>query len=78
MKEKDKWRNRTRGWWECSHNVFGYNRNDSDFSSVFQPGGTANISIGNSSHRVIKSGTDSTGLGRWVWTLFKGKHNVTL
>lgn len=78
MKEKDKWRNRTRGWWECSHNVFGYNRNDSDFSSVFQPGGTANISIGNTSHRVLKSGTDSTGLGRWVWTLYKGKHNVTL
>jgi hypothetical protein len=78
LKEKDRWKNRTRGWWESSHCVFGYNMKDGDIASAFQPGGTTLISINNSSHRVISSGRDSSGLGRWTWTLYRGKHNVTL
>jgi hypothetical protein len=78
LKEKDKWKNRTRGWWESSHSTFGYNTRDGDIATTFQPGGTALISINNTCHRVITSGKDPSGLGRWTWTLYRGKHNVTL
>jgi hypothetical protein len=78
VQEKDRWKDRTRGWWESSHCTLGYNRNDNELSTVFQPGGMAVISINKSSHRVIASGLDKTGLGRWSWTRYRGKHNVTL
>lgn len=29
-------------------------------------------------HRVISSGRDPTGLGRWCWTCYRGQHDVTL
>ncbi len=78
LPDKDKWNERTRGWWESSHSTISYNRKDTILASAFQPGGSAVISIGQTSHRVIKSGIDPSGLGRWSWTLYRGKHNVTL
>jgi hypothetical protein len=78
LNEKDKWKDRTRGWWESSHCVLGYNCNDGDIATPFQPGGTAVLSINTTCHRIIESGKDSTGLGRWSWSRYRGKHNVTL
>jgi hypothetical protein len=78
LNNKDRWKDRTRGWWETSHSSISYNRKDNLLSSSFQPGGAAVISIEDTSHRVIESGQDSTGLGRWAWTKYRGKHNVTL
>ena len=34
--------------------------------------------MGRSSHRVLKSGQDPSGLGRWAWTLFAGRNNTKL
>jgi hypothetical protein len=78
LPDKDKWKERSRGWWETSHSNLSYNRNDNTLSTVYQPGGTAIISIENTSHRIIKSGQDPSGLGRWTWTRYRGKHNVSL
>jgi hypothetical protein len=39
-------------------------------------GGVANIVDPNLSHRVISSGHDPSGLGRWTWTLFRGQQGI--
>lgn len=77
VEEEHKWRNRTRGWWESSNNTIGYNTKDCA-SGAFQPGGTLLTSIDKPAHRIIDTGLDPTGLGRWVWQRYRGKHNVTL
>ena len=77
MEEKERWRTRTKGWWETSHSTITYNTKDSD-AKQFQPGGNIITSIDKAAHRVIESGIDKTGLGRWCWTLYRGKHNITL
>jgi hypothetical protein len=76
--DRDKWKERTRGWWESAHHNLGYNRKDNELATIFQPGGTAVLSIDGSSHRVIQSGQDPKGLGRWTWTLYRGKNNIKL
>jgi hypothetical protein len=59
------------------HSIHSVNRHDSSTKrSLF--GGTAQISTGACSHRVIKSGSDETGMGRWVWTLYAGRNNMQL
>jgi hypothetical protein len=78
LQDKDKWRSRTRGWWESAHHNLGYNKQDKELSTAFQPGGTATISTNSFCHRIIKSGQDPKGLGRWTWTLYKGRQNVKL
>jgi hypothetical protein len=35
-------------------------------------------SIGKAAHRVIGQGKDPTGLGRWIWTRYRGRNNTTL
>lgn len=47
-------------------------------SKAFQPGGTIISSITKPAHRVIDTGVDATGLGRWSWTRYRGKNDVTL
>jgi hypothetical protein len=78
VNEEDKWKERTRGWWEAAHHNLSYNRRDGELATTFQPGGTAVLSVDTSSHRIIQSGQDPKGLGRWAWTLFRGKHDITL
>ncbi len=41
-------------------------------------GGTALISTGTMAHCAVASGTDPSGLGRWAWTRFIGRHNTHL
>ena len=43
----------------------------------FQYGGTAVMAYNEATHRVKATGSDKTGLGRWSWILFEGKHNYT-
>ena len=43
----------------------------------FQYGGTAVMAYNEAAHRVKATGSDETGLGRWSWILFEGKHNDT-
>ena len=72
------WRHRTLSWWETSHSTIAYNIKDVKTSSSFQPGGMILQSINKAAHRIIESGRDPSGLGRWSWTLYRGKHNMTL
>lgn len=41
-------------------------------------GGTSIWSINNAAHRAFDSGSDPSGLGRWSWTRYRGRGNVTL
>jgi len=43
-----------------------------------QFGSVALLSLNKSSHRVIRKGIDTMGLGRWSWTRYRGKNNLTL
>ena len=65
-------------WWENSHCSYAYNYKDLS-KAIYQPGGTALISLHSSSHRVIpKSLSDPHGLGRWTSTLYNGKRGINL
>ena len=77
VEEESKWRERTFGWWESSNTTMGFNVNDS-IASNYQPGGTMLISIDRPAHRIIETGRDETGLGRWVWQKYRGKQEITL
>jgi hypothetical protein len=60
-----------------THSINACNIHDSSKKSILF-GGTAQISTGACSHRAISSGKDTTGLGRWVWTLFAGRNDTKL
>jgi hypothetical protein len=70
---------RLKEWWEQDtvHTVRAHNQNQR-CDSVTQWGGTAQISRGQAAFRVMESGRDPTRLGRWVWTLYRGKGNRRL
>jgi hypothetical protein len=56
----------------CAHNT-----NDADNHSQRQQGGTMSMSMGEMAGRMHSKGVDSSGLGRWVWQLFRGKDGIT-
>jgi hypothetical protein len=60
-----------------NHSVHSYNKHDSSQARTLF-GGTAQIAVGALSHRALESGADTTGMGRWVWTLFTGKNDVKI
>ena len=66
---------RTMGWFETLHRSVSYNSRD-QITSRHQFGGTAIFSINNAASRVMGSGRDSTGLGRWTWTRFRGRNGI--
>jgi len=68
---------RTIGWWETLHISQGYNRN-SRVGAAYQKGGVTIFSINTAANRVIQSGQDTTGLGRWTWTRYRGRNGVVL
>ena len=78
ISSEHQWRNRTLSWWETSHSTIAFNTKDIKSSSSFQPGGVILQSINKAVHRIIQSGKDPSGLGRWAWTLYRGKQNMTL
>jgi hypothetical protein len=43
-----------------------------------QYGGVTLLSINKAAHRVTRSGQDTAGLGRWAWTQYRGRNNVSL
>ena len=68
---------RVSGWWETCHSSYAYNYRDIS-KAIYQPGGTALISLHSTTHRVRSSLSDPTGLGRWTSTLYTGKRNIQL
>jgi hypothetical protein len=43
---------------------------DVSFEGRYKPGGTATAALGNWSHRVVGSGRDPTGCGRWSYVTY--------
>ena len=41
-------------------------------------GGVAQVNTGTLAHRAVARGEDPSGLGRWVWSKFTGRHGITL
>jgi len=76
VNEEDKLVNRRRHWWESSHINLAYNVHSTN-REARKFGGTAVLSIGKATHRIIAKGHDSLGLGRWAWTRYRGKGNKT-
>lgn len=76
LNHRDRWKEITKPWWEKANNVIAYNVKDTS-SRQFQPGGTLLHTINRPAHRVLETGIDPSGLGRWSWTRFRGKHDVT-
>ena len=60
-----------------NHSIHSVNKHDSSKANILF-GGSAQISVGPTCHRVLKSGEDPSGLGRWTWTLFAGKNGRKL
>jgi hypothetical protein len=46
---------------------------DVSFEGRYKPGGTATAALGNWIHRVVGSGRDPTGCGRWSYVTYGGK-----
>jgi hypothetical protein len=44
-------------------------------TSPFKPVGTGSAALGKMVHRVVKTGRDDTGCGRWSYITFNGKEN---
>ena len=68
---------RTRGWFESLHLNTAYWQGFHT-NGVSQYGGTSLWSINQGAHRVESSGKDFRGLGRWVWTRYRGKAGVNI
>ena len=73
----DRWEEHMQGIWESMHHSIAYNTTDS-VNQPWQPGGCVQVSCDCAVHRCIYSGTDPSGLGRWCWSRFRGRHDVTL
>ena len=70
---RHQWDSRSLGWWEGGHSTATTCNAKDHSSSKWQPGGCMITSNGPSKRRMIEIGKDQRGLGRWVWTRFRGK-----
>jgi hypothetical protein len=77
VQESDRLVHRSKHWWGGHHFTSAHNIHSTS-RRTHQYGGVAMWSIGKASHRVIGQGRDPSGLGRWVWTRYRGRNNVTL
>eukprot|EP00978_Attheya_sp_CCMP212_P045986 scaffold368430_cov59-Attheya_sp.AAC.5 len=72
MDNDNQFQNRFRGRWESLHTRSACNKTEK-LKRDSQIRGTAMFSVNEASHRVNMSGSDESGLGRWVWTRYVGK-----
>ena len=75
--EDDRLYLRTRDWWESLHITSAFNCASQPLAPR-QWGGTALFSINQAAHRVVQKGNDPSHLGRWCWTMYRGKNNHRL
>ena len=73
----DRLQERLFGWFERLHINFAFTSKERA-KERYQSGGTALFARNELASRALFSGRDPRGLGRWVWTRFQGKHNITL
>ena len=68
---------RTLGWFETLHLSLAY-MDKWISSTAYQVGGVLLWSVNKGAHRVMKQGKDSSQMGRWCWTQYRGKNGITL
>lgn len=70
---------RMKGWWGegSPHLSYAYYKDFPD-ATPSQVGGTAIISIDSARSRAEAKGIDPKGLGRWCWTQYEGKGNLSV
>ncbi len=67
----------TKFWWENSHWLLAYNRQDPD-ATPYQPDGVGILVVNQLLHQAQCPGNDIMGLGRWCWACLRGKQNQFL
>ncbi len=72
----DRWFERVLGKFKTSRTVLAHNVTELCQSKVLQTGGVGLISTDEVTHRIMSTGKDPTGLGRWCWTRFQGKNGI--
>ena len=77
VNDGDRLHSRMNTWFDGLKPNVTYNTTDRP-KGVFQVGGTAIFSTDKACNRVMESGADPTGLGRWCWTRYRGKDGLSL
>jgi hypothetical protein len=57
---------------------YSYNATNPENFTKLQYGGTMIMSVNSCSHKIIETGFDTTKLGRWSWTRYRGPNSMTL
>ena len=68
---------RTRGWYQDLHISTAY-YDAHETQEAAQVGGVTIWSINKAAHRATEKGVDPRGLGRWAWTLYRGRQGRNL
>ena len=76
IRGKDRWEERSRGWWENMRGITAHNVLESP-KQFYQPGGTLMITRGSPTFRITQSGVDPSNMGRWCWKLYSGRSSVS-
>ena len=77
VEEDDRLYSRMGSWFQSLHMSLAYNVTQYPITPK-QIGGVGIFSINKASHRVVLKGQDKSQLGRWAWTLLRGKNGVSL
>ena len=78
VEPKDQWDERTTGWWKGGHtSIKAFNKEDIT-STIYQPGGCMIASVNSVKRKIIGCGVDTRRLGRWAWTRYQGKHELSV
>ncbi len=71
----DQWNERLAMKFRASRSVMAYNSKDQD-DSVYQFGGVGITITDEMAHRVVETGKDPYGMGRWAWSRIRGQEGV--
>ena len=75
---KEQWDERSLGWWPDG-NIASKAYNTQDVvQKATQPGGCMVVSTNMAKRKVIDTGCDPRGLGRWAWTRYRGTQQKTV
>ena len=77
MEEEDRLYARMRTWFQSLHMSLAYNRTQYP-TTPRQIGGVGIFSVNQASNRVLSCGNDPSNLGRWSWTIYRGKEGLSL
>ena len=73
----DSWEEVISGHWKSSNSVMACNLED-NATKVWQPRRCIKITMARTTHKVLSTVSDTSGLGWLFWTHYRGKHNLTL